>query len=217
MNDDFDIVKINLVPYAVEMSKSAKKPYHHGDLREHLITSGEAVLAEMPLQEVSLRAIARRAGVSHAAPKHHFGTLGNLFGEMAARGFERFAAELNDAATSAGQSPDMRLNAMSQAYLEFASKNPAIYGLMFGKRENAVETTPRLAAGMSAAWSLLEDQVEAVVGPERKVDGAVAVWSACHGLAMLRQDRKLPPFIDLAAAIDAVSRIVTAGLKQTKD
>ena len=75
-----------------------KKPYHHGELREALLAAGEAALGDLSPENVSLREIARRAGVSHAAPKHHFQTLGNLLGEIAARGFNRFVESLQTAA-----------------------------------------------------------------------------------------------------------------------
>lgn len=194
------------------MPARRKKPYHHGNLRESLLDAAEAALAELPLEKVSLREIARRAGVSHAAPKHHFGGLGALFGEVAARGFDRFVAALDEAASRCGQSPPARMRAMMRAYLKFAAGNPAAYGLMFGKRGN-LEATPHLTAAMSAAWTQLENQVRDVVGESRKLHGAVAVWSAVHGLAMLRMDRKAPLHIDPDAAIESLSRIIVAGLQ----
>ena len=65
-----------------------QRPYHHGDLREQLLLAGEQALLEIPIDDVSLREIARRAGVSHAAPKHHFASMADLLGEIAARGFQ---------------------------------------------------------------------------------------------------------------------------------
>jgi AcrR family transcriptional regulator len=191
-----------------------KKPYHHGDLRESLLAAAEAALAELPLEQVSLREIARRAGVSHAAPKHHFSTLGHMLGEVAARGFERFVAALDEAANrSPDQAPSTRLVAMGRAYVKFAASNPAVYGLMFGRRDYEVQTTPRLAAGMFAAWSQLEDEVRDTVGPAQATNGAVAVWATVHGLAMLRMDRKLPPNVNPDSAVDAAVRTLVAGLE----
>ncbi len=196
------------------MGVTAKSPYHHGDLRDALLAAAEAALAELPLQQVTLREIARRANVSHAAPKHHFSSLGQLLGEMAARGFEKFVASLDEAADRASdQSPDARLAAMVRAYLRFAAENKAVYGLMFGKREHAVETTPHLAVAMLAAWTQLEEQVAAVVGAGRATYGAVSVWSTVHGLAMLRLERKLPPHVNPDMAIETVTRNLLAGLR----
>jgi AcrR family transcriptional regulator len=196
------------------MAAVEKSPYHHGDLREALLTAAEQALAELPLQSLTLREIARRAGVSHAAPKHHFSSLGQLLGEVAARGFDKFVLTLKDAADRASeQTPDTRLTAMVRAYLRFASENQAVYGLMFGKREHAVETTPHLATAMLSAWTQLEDHVAAVVGPPRAVYGAVTVWSTVHGLAMLRLERKLPPHVSPDSAIETVTRNLLAGLR----
>ena len=104
-----------------------KKPYHHGDLREQLLRAGENALAEMPVEQVSLREIARRAGVSHAAPKHHFASMGDLLGEIAARGFQKFVTALDEAARlTTTQSPEGRLMAMGWAYLRFAEQNRAV-------------------------------------------------------------------------------------------
>ncbi len=169
-------------------------------------------MAEMPPNEVSLREIARRAGVSHAAPKHHFSTLGDLLGEIAARGFEKFVAALDEAANRApDQSPPGRLQAMSRAYLHYAQANPAIYGLIFGKREQCA-FTPHLAQASFAAWSQLETAVAAIIGPSKAVNGAVMVWSTVHGLAMLMLERRLPPHISINTAMEETCRLIIVGL-----
>ncbi len=198
----------------MKSSSVEKAPYHHGDLRDALLSAAESALREMPLEDVSLREIARRAGVSHAAPKHHFSSLGQLLGEVAARGYERFVAALSEAADrDADQSPRSRLSAMVRAYLEFASDNPAVYGLMFGKRENMVATTPRLATSMLAAWAQLEKQVADLIGAQRASYGAVTVWSTVHGLAMLRLERKLPPHVQPHVAVETLCKMLIAGLE----
>ncbi len=191
-----------------------KQPYHHGDLRETLLVAAERALEELPLQEVTLREIARRAGVSHAAPKHHFNSLGALLAEVAARGYVKFYDTIEGAALrSTDQSPQARLTAMIREYLRFATNSPGIYGLMFGKREHVVATTPNLAKVMFAAWDQLESQVAAVIGPAQAPLGATTVWSAVHGLAMLRLDRKLPPQINAEMALEAMTRTLVAGLR----
>jgi AcrR family transcriptional regulator len=207
------IVKIERLCYAGVMQSAEKKPYHHGDLREALLTAAEAALAELPLDQVSLREIARRAGVSHAAPKYHFGTLGGLLAELAARGFRQFTAELAAAeARIAEDTPEARLRASARAYLRFAANNRPAYGLMFGKR-NEVEHTSALMTAASTAWSNLEDGVSEIVGSTRAPSAALLVWSCCHGLAMLMLDAKLPPHINPDVAIESMVRMVIAGLK----
>ena len=196
-----------------QLSGQGKKPYHHGDLREALLAAGESALEDLPLEEVSLREIARRADVTHAAPKHHFGSLGALLGDVAARGFETFHEALRAAAdTSSDQSPASRLMAMGRAYLRFATAHPGTYGLMFGKRD-ICETTPRLATAMLTAWTQLEHATAAVVGSSRAANGALLVWSTVHGMAMLKLDHKIPPHLDPESGLEYGLRMLIAGLQ----
>ena len=189
------------------------KPYHHGDLREQLLNTGEQALGEMAVEQVSLREIARRAGVSHAAPKHHFPSLGHLLAEIAARGFQRFVAALGEAANaSAVQSAEARMLAMGRAYLRFAEENPAAYQLMFGQRELMV-MTPSLIEASYAAWSQLVDGVTAIVGPTRAQAAALHVWSSVHGLSMLKQAGHLPPDLPLHNVDELKLRMMMEGLK----
>lgn len=195
------------------MTGDAKKPYHHGDLHDALLNAAEAAMADLPLEKVSLREIARRAGVSHAAPKHHFATVGELYGELAGRGFERFVAALDEAAGRGNdQSAAARLQAMTRAYVRFAQANRATYGLMFGKRAG-VERTPRMMNAAFAAWQQLEREVIAITGAQRAPTGALMVWSACHGFSMLLLDQATPPHIDPDQAVEAITRLVIAGLQ----
>lgn len=173
-------------------AKLAAKKYHHGDLREVLLVACEAILQENGAAELSLREIARRANVSHAAPKHHFANLGELLGEVAARGFEQFTAALEEAADNANsQSSVERMVAMGRAYLRFAELNPALYGLMFGKSANCT-FTPHLIAASHVAWVQLEEGASQIVGSARSSLSAVSIWSIVHGLAMLKLERRLP-------------------------
>ena len=149
------------------MPAGAPKSYHHGDLREALLNAAEEALSELPLEAVSLREIARRAGVSHAAPKHHFASVGELYGELAGRGFERFVAALDEAASrSFDQSPAKRLQAMARAYVRFAEANRATYGLMFGRRAGveAVRGQQRSARGQVLVPVLVQVQVHVHAG-----------------------------------------------------
>ena len=192
----------------------ATKPYHHGDLREQLLLAGERALAEMPVEQVSLREIARRAGVSHAAPKHHFTSMGELLGEIAARGFKNFVSALEAAATqTTQQSPEGRMMAMGWAYLRFAESNRAIYGLMFGKLDKTA-MTPTMVQSSLEAWAQLENAVAAMIGPSNANIGALHVWSSVHGLSMLKAERRISPHIPLHAAEGKILRMMIAGLKE---
>ncbi|WP_162918800.1 TetR/AcrR family transcriptional regulator [Taklimakanibacter deserti] len=188
-------------------ARKRPRTYHHGDLREALVAAAIALLEEKGLSGFTLRQCARRAGVSHAAPAHHFATADDLLAEIAARGFERFVAALGKAADQAEGSPLARLEAMGRAYVAFALANPAVYGLMFRLGAGSL-ASPHLKTASRAAWQQLCDSVAAVLGEKRQSEvnaKAAAVWALVHGTATLLLDRKLPPGIaesmDPAAAI----------------
>ena len=190
-----------------------QKPYHHGDLHEQLLNAGELALGEMPVEKVTLREIARRAGVSHAAPKHHFPTLGHLLGEIAARGFRRFVAALDEAANAApNQSPQTRLLAMGRAYLHFAEGNAAAYQMMFGQREPMV-MTPNLITASYAAWAQLVEAVTAIVGQSRANGAALHVWSSVHGLSSLKLAGRVPPDLPSHSVEEQMLHMMMEGLK----
>jgi AcrR family transcriptional regulator len=189
-----------------------KRPYHHGNLREQLLLAGEEALTELPADAVSLREIARRAGVSHAAPKHHFAGMGEMLGEIAARGYEKFVIALDEASRqSALQDPASRLIAMGRAYLRFAESNAAVYSLMFGK-VGSMAVTPSMVQSSMAAWEQLEGAVADLVGTDNSVADALLVFSTVHGLAMLKAERRLPPHVSPHAAEDKLLRDMVAGL-----
>lgn len=176
-------------------ARKRPKTYHHGDLREALIAAAIALLEEKGLPGFTLRQCARRAGVSHAAPAHHFATADDLLAEIAARGFDRFVAALGKAADAADGSPLARLEAMGRAYVAFALANPAVYGVMFRLGSGSLRS-PHLKTASSAAWQQLCDSVTAVLGKKREnevIAKAAAVWALVHGTATLMLDCRLPP------------------------
>ena len=108
-----------------------KAAYHHGDLKEALLTAAEAVLADRGLQGFTLRECARRAGVSHAAPKHHFGDVRGVLTEIAARGFHQLNRRLRSKLRTAGADLDAQFVATSDAYVSFAEAHPEHFRIMF--------------------------------------------------------------------------------------
>jgi len=194
------------------MARKAKtKPYHHGDLREALIAAGTDIIESDGLAAFTLRECARRAGVSHAAPRNHFESIDDLIGEIAARGFESFHAELEAAAAKVGPSPDDRLRAMGVAYVKFAMGRPGVYGLMF-RMGKPLKSSPHLTAASQAAWMQLVNEVQRVIGPDRKDAPlrAAHVWSLVHGLASLAIDKRLHPSV----TVEDVARSAAANLPQ---
>jgi AcrR family transcriptional regulator len=183
--------------------KTVPKPYHHGNLYETLVSAGIDLLNDEGLSKFTLRECARRAGVSHAAPKNHFATVEDLLCEIAARGFDRFVAELDAAAAAASsQSPDQRLIAMGRAYVTFATANSSVYLLMF-RHAQGFSKSAHLEGASRAAWVQLETAVAAVIGRERtdRVSRAAHVWALVHGIASLIIDRRVPGPIDFDEVI----------------
>ena len=191
------------------MKKQTPKSYHHGDLREALVAAGRAILERDGAAALTLRACARRAGVSHAAPQHHFATVADLLAEIAASGFEDFVIAL-DKGAARDVTPAEKLKAMGRSYVAFAQTRPAIYQLMFAAP--APVKSERLQRAMTAAWNQLADGVTAAAGPENINAKATLVWSTVHGFAMLTIIRRLPPAVDEASALELMSESLSRAI-----
>lgn len=112
------------------------RPYHHGNLRSELLAAAERTVRERGTRELSLRELAREAGVSHAAPRRHFPDRRALLAALAEAGFDRLGAELRAALAAAGGEFEARLRAVAAAYVRFATEDAALLELMFaGKHE----------------------------------------------------------------------------------
>lgn len=112
--------------------KNRKKRYHHGDLRRALIETSLALIEKDGVGALTLREVARRLGVSHAAPKHHFADKAALLAALAAQGFSQLADAMILAAEQAGDEPMRRLNATGVTYVVCAVRQPQKFRLMFG-------------------------------------------------------------------------------------
>src|SRR3954464_10960418 len=132
-------------------SRAAKRPYHHGNLKAALVAAAEAVLGRDGLAGLTLRAAAREAGVSHAAPRNAVGDLSGLLAELAASGFERLRSEMDAAAA---ESPEAPLDALGRCYVRFALANPALFQLMF-RQERLEARRPALVAARRALMETL--------------------------------------------------------------
>jgi AcrR family transcriptional regulator len=192
------------------------KTYHHGSLRQALVQAAERILARDGLQGLTLRAAAREAGVSHAAPKNHFGDLAGLLSDLAAVGFERLGVALM-ANVRDGDPMPARMDVIGQGYVAFAKANPALFLLMF-RSERLDFSRPALREAAGAAFGALSG----AVGEHRhetletkltlpQAAGVAASWSLVHGFAMLLLDgrlkgllRRLPPGVDDRALLSAI-------------
>jgi AcrR family transcriptional regulator len=169
-------------------SKDAR-PYHHGDLPRALLEAALQAIVEVGPAAVSLRDLARRTGVSHAAPAHHFGDKAGLLTAVATDGFRRLAATLRETYQATGSFLEVGV-----AYVGFAVTHRAHFEVMF-RPELYHTDDPDLVQARDAARSLLyPPAAEAANSPEGDdVRAAVAAWSLVHGLATLWLNHNLPP------------------------
>ena len=172
-----------------------RSAYHHGDLHSALLAAARGLLKEQGLAGLTLRATARVAGVSHAAPQHHFGDLSGMLSELAAVGFHELADCLE--ASKVGVPAAVQLHALGFAYATFAAEQPAMFLLMF-RGERLDHERPALSAATKRARELLGSAalVPALAGegdpPQRTPRGQVLrAWSIVHGFSMLHLDGRL--------------------------
>jgi AcrR family transcriptional regulator len=165
------------------------RPYHHGDLPRALLEAALQAIVEVGPAAVSLRDLARRTGVSHAAPAHHFGDKAGLLTAVATDGFRRLAATLRETYQATGSFLEVGV-----AYVGFAVTHRAHFEVMF-RPELYHTDDPDLVQARDAARSLLyPPAAEAANSPDGDdVRAAVAAWSLVHGLATLWLNRNLPP------------------------
>jgi AcrR family transcriptional regulator len=169
---------------------TVKTAYHHGALRPALIEAAEAVIAERGLDRFSLRETARRAGVSPAAPAHHFGDTRGLLTAIATAGFVDLAEALE--AADAAPTRDQRIFNQGLAYVRFAIERPARFDLMW--RDALLDTgDPGLAEAGRDAFMVLDRAVRGDNAPRSgRDDPAVApsyaCWAMVHGFARLALD-----------------------------
>ena len=171
------------------MTDTAPRPYHHGNLKAELVRAGIALIEEEGLDALSLRAIAARAGVSHAAPRNHFGSLKELLTAIAAEGFRLHAREMR-----ADLSPEAdrvaRLHAAMEGYVRFARNHPALFALMFSPLHCDMDDPDLRDAGRES-YAVLSDIARGLdwdkAGtPDAQYRTETMLWSLVHGFAQLQ-------------------------------
>ncbi|OIN80795.1 TetR/AcrR family transcriptional regulator [Mycobacterium malmoense] len=177
--------------------------YHHGDLRAVILAEAARLVAERGADGVSLRELARSAGVSHAAPAHHFTDRRGLFTALATEGFELLAEAL---AKARGNFAEAAL-----AYVRFAIDHPGHYQVMFNK--SLLDAADgELAAAEAAAGAELSRGVATLRDPNARADPAgarLAAWSLVHGFSMLWLNDAVNPQVRQDDPMDTVMRIAT--------
>lgn len=174
----------------VTVSTSAQtRAYHHGDLRSALVEAGLKALESAPIEDLSLRALAREVGVSPTAVYRHFPDKQALLGALAAEGIEQLGQYQQAAAASAEGNSDA-FGATGRAYVRWALANPALFRLVFGQGRDVGSSI----FGDNLAARLLQDKaLRAVRGDEAGARQLmIQAWAVVHGLAMLMLDGQLP-------------------------
>lgn len=191
--------------------------YHHGDLHSALLAAAERVLERDGLQGLTLRAAAREAGVSHAAPAHHFGDLTGLLSELAAVGFRKFNDTIAKA-RAADPLPQAAFDSTGEAYVRFALAHPGLFQLMF-RGERLDMQRPALQEALTASFrnfagavgAMRHESVNTTALSLPQAADMVRAWSMVHGFALLAQHGRLnpilgrlPPGTDVIALLRAV-------------
>lgn len=159
--------------------------HHHGDLRAALLESARLIAAERGAEAVTLRECARRAGVSHGAPAHHFGTLTGLLTEVAADGFERLVGEMDRLRAKHHADARAQLKAVGLGYVNFARSHPGHFRIMF-RGDLTDATSDRLRRARNAARGRLDDALAAASASTSGLAARASLaWCCVHGYASL--------------------------------
>ncbi len=186
-----------------------REHYHHGDLRQAMIDAAEAVLAEKGIGGFTLRECARRAGVSPAAPAHHFGNLVGLLTAIATLGFDDLSESMEAAVAAARAKGGDRLAAICEAYLAVAMARPGRFRVVFG-RLGLKSEDEALRRSAVRAFGILVRETKLALGHEIDTEVLVRlpssyaqdedlgtilfVWSVTHGFSTMLIDGQLAPF-----------------------
>ncbi len=201
------------------MSEPSDKraPYHHGDLRNALIAAGREMLESDGLRGFSLRALSRKAQVSHAAPVHHFKTLGAFLAECRSDAFRELSEALEAAKAGASHSPTDVLCQMAVAYLRFGIAYPVMLRLMFDK-DTAPPKSNDPTSQSRRAYLLLHAAVRATLPDISQRDPRFdirinAVWSLIHGFVILHNEDQIctqsePPMTTDHMLVEALSAML---------
>jgi AcrR family transcriptional regulator len=187
------------------------KSYHHGDLRNALIEAGLELLSEGGVQELDLRKVARRAGVSHAAPYRHFADKQALIAAINEEGFHLLAERIRSTLREASDEPVEQLLGVALAYVRFAQENPWLMREMFSGITIERETFESLHTASKSVYRLYAEVIRHGQERGKIVDGeptalAGVLWSVLHGLAMLIIENQMRPYADGPEGTERVTR-----------
>ena len=193
------------------IDRQKPKPYHHGDLRNALIQAGLELLAEGGAQELDLRKVARRAGVSHAAPYRHFADRQALIAAINEEGFYLLAERIRSTLREVSDEPVEQLLGVALAYVRFARENPWLMREMFSGITIERENFESLHTASKSVYRLYAEVIRSGEERGKIVDGdptalAGVLWSVLHGLAMLIIENQMRPYADGPEGTERVTR-----------
>ncbi len=189
-----------------------KKNYHHGDLHSALVASAMEILTEDGIEALSLRAVARKAGVSQAAPYHHFRSKEHLLEAVAIEGYRLFRQSLLEHVRNDTERP---FRGMGVGYVMFAVEQPALFRMMqssfFVGKDTSQEYADSAAASLGVLTEFMADAHPGTSADDRLIKSAAA-WSMVHGLAMLILDGQLDKLTGGTIDPEEMARRVTEQL-----
>ncbi|PHS15366.1 MAG: TetR family transcriptional regulator [Kangiella sp.] len=205
-----------------DFQSDESKPYHHGDLQQKLICAARELLEQNNVASLSLRAVAKKVGVSHSAPYRHFKDKESLLAGIAAVGFNELASKMLEAVSMYPDDPVAQLQEAGYEYMKLAMKNPQCMQLMFGNILPCHEAYPELQSSGEFAFNGLKIIIEA--GQSKGVFKAgnvellaLTAWSTIHGLSILFISGQIEETISLSVDIKelafSVSEIMLNGIK----
>jgi AcrR family transcriptional regulator len=178
-----------------ETGSAQARPYHHGDLSRALVDAARRILEAEGAAALSLRAVAREAGVSPAAPYHHFKDKTELLEAVAHEGWEAVGQAIAAARRSSAD-PGEALGAIGMAYLTFARENPALYRLMYDTSRDRTSMPEHAKEEDSGLANVASALIAAGADPADELElqlATVASWCAVHGLAEMSDFKDFQP------------------------
>lgn len=222
--DNVSTVNIFSVPQnvsIVNIEEWMSDRYHHGDLRAALLDTAAAMIAENGVENLTIRGLAQRIGVSHTASYRHFATKNALLAAVAEDGFNRLVARLRAIREAQPADPLLALSRMFTAYVEFAVENPTHYRLMYGEEVFNRQEYPELTAVSRQVFSevylvVTQGQQAHLIKPTPPIRIACTCWAMAHGVSLLILNGILPLTESVEVTAQSVFVTLAEGFQQEK-
>lgn len=198
-----------------EAATAESRPYHHGDLRRALVEAARRILENEGPSALSLRAVAREAGVSPAAPYHHFKDKGELLDAVAHVGWDMLGDAMREAKSGAIDDAHA-MTEIGVSYVVFAQRHPALYRVMYDASRDKESLPEGMKSDQDSAYCMVQDAFRAAAGPDvPEIDvelATIAAWCAAHGLAEMSAFHQFDPLKDAMGGEENFLRAVLSHL-----